>query len=94
MSRRCELTGKAVQYGCNVSHANNHSSRRFLPNLQSISFLSEGLGQSFRFRVATSSVRTVEAKGGLDSFLLITGDEKLSKRALALKRMLKVKGVK
>ena len=88
MTRRCELTGKTVQYGCNVSHANNHSSRRFLPNLQNVSFLSESLGRVFKFRATASGIRTVEAKGGLDSFLLATRNEHLSKKAQALKKAL------
>ncbi len=91
MSRKCELTGKAVQYGCNVSHANNHSSRRFLPNLQNVSFLSDSLGQTVSFRVTASGVRTVESKGGLDSFLLNSNDEKLSRKALTLKKVVKAK---
>ena len=89
MTRRCELTGKTVQYGCNVSHANNHSSRRFLPNLQNVSFLSESLGRVFKFRATASGIRTVEAKGGLDSFLLATKNENLSRKAQALKKVLK-----
>ena len=91
MSRKCELTGKAVQYGCNVSHANNHSSRRFLPNLQNVSFLSESLGHTVSFRVTASGIRTVELKGGLDNYLLNTCDCKLSKKAQALKRTIKSK---
>lgn len=91
MTRKCELTGKTVQYGCNVSHANNHSSRRFLPNLQNVSFLSESLGKIFKFRTTASGIRTVEAKGGLDSFLLEARSENLSKKAQALKKMLQSK---
>lgn len=91
MSRKCELTGKAVQYGCNVSHANNHSSRRFLPNLQSVSFLSETLGNTVSFRTTARGVKTVESKGGLDNFLLGACDCKLSKKALALKKVIKEK---
>ena len=91
MSRKCELTGKSVRYGCNVSHANNHSSRRFLPNLQNVSFLSESLGRTFRFRTTASAIRTVEAKGGLDAFLTSADDSSLSKRALSLKKTLRNK---
>ena len=91
MSRRCELTGKAVQYGCNVSHANNHSSRRFLPNLQSVSFLSESLGRTVSFRTTANGIRSVESKGGLDNFLLDTSDDKLSKKAQALKKVVREK---
>ncbi|MDR0630572.1 MAG: 50S ribosomal protein L28 [Holosporales bacterium] len=91
MSRKCELTGKGVLYGNNVSHANNKTSRRFLPNLQKVSFLSEALGRSVRLRVASSCIRTVESKGGLDKYLINAKDEKLSKRALLLKKLLKRK---
>lgn len=91
MSRKCELTGKTVQYGCNVSHANNHSSRRFLPNLQNVSFLSDTLGHTVSFRVTASGIRTVESKGGLDNYLISTSDCKLSKKAQALKRTIRSK---
>lgn len=91
MSRKCELTGKTLQFGCNVSHANNHTSRRFLPNLQKTSFLSESLGHTVSFRVTPSGIRTVESKGGLDNYLLDTCDCKLSKKAQALKKVIKSK---
>ncbi|MDR1234103.1 MAG: 50S ribosomal protein L28 [Holosporales bacterium] len=91
MSRKCELTGKAVMYGHNVSHANNKTSRRFLPNLQNVSFLSDSLGHSVRLRVCTNGIRSVEAKGGLDRYLLTSSDEVLSKRALSIKKILKTR---
>lgn len=91
MSRKCELTGKAVLYGNNVSHANNKSSRRFLPNLQNASFLSEALGQIVRLRVTTNGIRSVESKGGLDSYLLDACDCNLSKRALSVKKVIRSK---
>ena len=69
MSMRCELTGKSFQTGNNVSHAKNRTKRRFKPNLQNISFISEILGQKFQLKVAVSTIRTVEKKGGLDEFL-------------------------
>ncbi|MDR1476169.1 MAG: 50S ribosomal protein L28 [Holosporales bacterium] len=94
MSRRCELTGKAVLYGNNVSHANNKTSRRFLPNLQRVSFLSDALAHSVRFRVSASAIRKVEARGGLDQYLLNVRDESLSKHALLVKRALRNKSVK
>ena len=86
MSRRCELTGKGVQSGNNVSHANNRTRRRFLPNLQSKMMLSDALGKSVRFRVTTSAIRTVERQGGLDSYLLNTPDSHLSLEAQRVKR--------
>ena len=91
MSRRCELTGKAVLYGNNVSHANNKTSRRFLPNLQNVSFLSESLSQSVNLRVTTSGLRSVEANGGLDNYLLNTCDSKLGKKAISIKKVIKSK---
>ena len=89
MSRICELTGKGRQVGHNVSHANNKTKRVFLPNLQNVTLLSEGLGRSFKFRVSTHGLRSVEHNGGLDNWLLKTNDEKLSTNALKVKRELK-----
>ena len=89
MSRICELTGKGRQVGNNVSHANNKTKRVFLPNLQNVTLLSEKLGRSFKFRVSTNGLRSVEHNGGLDMWLLKTKDEKLSARALKVKRELK-----
>ncbi|MEO1001118.1 MAG: 50S ribosomal protein L28 [Pseudomonadota bacterium] len=86
MSRRCELSGKAVMTGNNVSHANNKTRRRFLPNLNQVTLESEALGRSFRFRVAASALRTVDHRGGLDAYLLKTADDDLSARALKVKR--------
>lgn len=89
MSRICELTGKGRQVGHNVSHANNKTKRVFLPNLQHVTLMSEKLDRSFRFRVSTNGLRSVEHNGGLDNWLLKTRDEKLSSRALKVKRELK-----
>jgi large subunit ribosomal protein L28 len=89
MSRICELTGKGRQVGHNVSHANNKTKRVFLPNLQNVTLLSEKLDRSFKFRVSTHGLRSVEHNGGLDNWLLKTNDEKLSPRALKVKRELK-----
>ncbi len=86
MSRRCELTGKGVQAGNNVSHAHNKTRRRFLPNLQSKSLLSDALGKSIRFRVTTSAMRTIERQGGLDSYLTKTPNSRLSLQAQRVKR--------
>jgi large subunit ribosomal protein L28 len=88
MSRICELTGKGRQVGHNVSHANNKTKRVFLPNLQNVTLLSEKLDKSFKFRVSTQGLRSVEHNGGLDNWLLKTSDEKLSSRALKVKREL------
>ena len=86
MSRRCELTGKAVLTGNNVSHANNKTRRRFLPNLQDVSVLSDILGASVSMRLCTRAIRTVEHNGGIDAFLLSTPNSKLPEEAKALKR--------
>ena len=89
MSRICELTGKGRQVGHNVSHANNKTKKVYLPNLQNVTLMSEKLERSFKFRVSTHGLRSVEHNGGLDNWLLKTNDEKLSPRALKVKRELK-----
>ncbi len=86
MSRRCEMTGTGVQSGNNVSHANNKSRRRFLPNLQEQSLLSDVLGTSIRVRLTTGALRTIEHNGGLDSFLLTTPNRDLPEEAQVIKR--------
>ena len=88
MSMKCELTGKKYQSGNNVSHARNRTKRRFLPNLQNISFLREKLGKKIQLRVATSTIRTVEKKGGIDEFLINTSNTKLPPEALKLKKLI------
>ncbi|WP_027443371.1 50S ribosomal protein L28 [Erythrobacter cryptus] len=88
MSRICELTGKGRQIGHNVSHANNKTKRVFLPNLQNVTLMSEKLGRSFKFRVSTHALRSVEHNGGLDNWLLKTSDDKLSANARKVKREL------
>jgi large subunit ribosomal protein L28 len=86
MSRRCIITGKGVQVGNNVSHANNKTKRRFLPNLQRGSMLSDALGHAVKLRVTANAIRTIEHNGGLDAYLLGTPDAKLSAEARRLKR--------
>ena len=86
MSRRCELTGKGVLVGNNVSHANNKTKRRFLPNLNDVTLMSETLGRSFSLRISASALRTVDHRGGLDAFLAKASDGDLSARALKIKR--------
>ncbi|MDQ0313814.1 50S ribosomal protein L28 [Amorphus orientalis] len=86
MARRCELTGKAVLTGNNVSHANNKTRRRFLPNLCTVTLLSDALDRGVRLRVSAAALRSVEHRGGLDAFLLKQDDKTLSPRALLLKR--------
>ena len=88
MSNRCQLSGKTYLNGNNVSKANNRTKRRFLPNLQKISFISDKLGKSIQLKVAASSIRTVEKKGGLDEYLLKTPNTKLPTEALKLKKQI------
>jgi len=88
MARRCELTGKAVQTGNNVSHANNRTRRRFLPNLCNVTLLSETLGEQVHLRVSAHALRSVEHRGGLDAFLAKARDGELSAKARRLKRRL------
>lgn len=88
MSRTCELTGKAVLTGNNVSHANNKTRRRFLPNLVNVTLLSEALGQKVRLRISANALRTVEHRGGLDAFLLKADAAELSQRARLLKKQI------
>ena len=89
MSRRCQLSGRGVQYGNNVSHANNKTRRRFLPNLQQTSMFSQALGRPVRLRLTPHAIRTVEQKGGLDAFLLDARDAELAPAMLKLKKRIK-----
>jgi large subunit ribosomal protein L28 len=86
MSRRCELTGKAVQTGNKVSHSNRKTRTRFLPNLCNVTLISDSLGRSVRLRVAAAALRSVEHRGGLDAYLIKARDEELSQGAIVLKR--------
>lgn len=91
MARRCELTGKSVQSGNNVSHAQNKTRRRFLPNLNNVTLMSEALNQKFSLKVSANALRTVEHRGGLDAFLVKAKDVELSDRAKLIKRQLERK---
>ncbi len=86
MSRVCELSGKGPMVGNKISHANNKTKRRFLPNLNDVTLMSEILGQSFSLRVSAHALRTVDHRGGLDAYLAKARDEELSPRALKIKR--------
>lgn len=86
MARRCDLSGKGVLTGNNVSHAKNRSRRRFLPNLNNVTLGSESLGRSFSFKIAASTLRTVDHRGGLDAYLLKARDTELSPAALKVKK--------
>ena len=86
MTRKCDLTGKVVITGNNVSHANNKTKRRFIPNLQNVSLYSDKLQKKLKFRIATSTLRTVEKNGGIDGFLLKSIDKNLSQEAKKFKK--------
>jgi large subunit ribosomal protein L28 len=88
MARRCAITGKGVLAGNNVSHANNKTRRRFLPNLQNISVMSEALGRPVSLRVSTNGLRTIEHKGGIDAFLKNARSDTLTAELRRLKRQI------
>ena len=88
------MTGKGVLSGNNVSHANNKTRRRYLPNLQETSLLSDILGQQVRVRVSTRALRTIEHNGGLDAFLMGTPNRDLPEEAQSLKRRISRANVK
>ena len=91
MSRRCIITGKGVLTGNNVSHANNKTRRRYLPNVRSVSLMSDVLGMSVRLKVSAHGLRSVEHNGGIDNWLIKTSNDKLSVEAVKLKRQIKKK---
>jgi large subunit ribosomal protein L28 len=88
MSRRCEITSKGVMSGNKISHAHNKTRRRFLPNIQKVSLISETLGKKINLKLCVSTIRTIEHNGGLDSYLLKTSNKDLSKSALDLKKII------
>lgn len=88
MARRCEITGKGVMVGNNVSHANNRTRRRFLPNLQKASFLSDVLDRTVQLKLTTHAIRVIESNGGLDMFLQNTPNSKLTDIAKKLKNQI------
>ena len=85
MSRRCELTGKTLLVGNNVSHANNKTKRVFRPNLQVISLASDALRETFKLKICMSALRSIDRIGGIDAYLLKAKDATLSPKALRLK---------
>ncbi|QNT69325.1 50S ribosomal protein L28 [Defluviicoccus vanus] len=86
MARRCQIMDKGVLTGNNVSHANNKTRRRFLPNLQVASLMSEALGKPVRLRLSMHGLRTIDHRGGLDAYLLGERDADLSVELRRLKR--------
>jgi large subunit ribosomal protein L28 len=91
MSRRCELTGKAVLSGHLVSHSNRKTKRKFLPNLVNVTLQSDALGRSVRLRISANALRSVEHRGGLDAFLAKAKTDELSANALTVKREIEKK---
>jgi len=88
MSFRCDLTGKKAQVGHKVSHSNIKTKRRFLPNLRSVTLMSDTLGQRVRVRVSANALRTVDHRGGLDAFLIKASEEDLAPKLRILKRQI------
>ena len=88
MSKTCEISGVGVMTGNNVSHAHNRTRRRFLPNLQKVSLLSEALGRKFSLKLCTKTVRSVEHNGGLDAYLEKTSNTKLTDEAKKIKKQI------
>ncbi len=86
MAKKCEISGTGVMSGNNVSHANNRSRRRFLPNLQVVSLLSDILGKVFKLKITAKTLRSIEHNGGLDAYLESTSSSKLSAEAVEIKK--------
>jgi len=86
MARRCELTGKGVLSGHNVSHANNKTKRKFRPNVSEVSLISDKLDRTVRLKISKHALRSIDHNGGLDAFIVKQKDDTLSVRARRLKR--------
>lgn len=86
MARRCELTGKGVLSGHNVSHANNKTKRKFRPNLSEVSLISDKLDRTVKLKISKHALRSIDHNGGLDAFIIKQNDDNLSDRARRLKR--------
>lgn len=91
MARRCDVTGIGAQFGNNVSHSNRKSRRRFLPNLQNVSLVSDILGQKISLRLLSKTLRSIDKNGGLDNYLLSTSSRKLTEEAVKIKKQIKKK---
>ena len=94
MSKKCDILGTGVQSGNNVSHANNKTRRRFMPNLQVVSLFSEALNKVFKLKVCSKTLRSIEHNGGLDAFLSTTSNTKLTEEAKQIKKSIEAKQVK
>ena len=91
MSRRCELTGVGPMVGHNVSHSNVKTKRRFLPALKVVRLQSDSLGQTFNLKISNAALRTLDFRGGLDTYLVKASDDVLSPRAQKIKKQVKAK---
>ena len=91
MSRRCDLTGKTAQTGHKVSHSNRKTKRRFLPNLCNVTLISDALDRSVKLRISANALKSVDHRGGLDTFLIKAKDDELSAKARDLKRAIEKK---
>lgn len=94
MSKKCDILGTGVQSGNNVSHANNKTRRRFMPNLQVVSLFSEALNKVFKLKVCSKTLRSIEHNGGLDAFLNTTSNTKLTEEAKQIKKSIEAKQAK
>ena len=91
MSRRCEFTGKGWLSGHQVSHANNKTKTRFMPNLCDVTLISDALGNSYKFRISAHALKSVEHRGGLDAYLIKASKDELSLKARKLKKTIEKK---
>ena len=88
MSKICEISGKKPMSGNNVSHANNRTRRRFLPNLQSVKLYSGILQKYVNLNITIRTMKTVEKNGGLDSYLINTSNRNLADKAIKIKKQI------
>ena len=86
MVKKCDISGTGVQSGNNVSHANNRTRRRFMPNLQIVSLFSEALNKVFKLKICSKTLRSIEHNGGLDAYLESTSNNKLTPEAQKIKK--------
>ena len=88
MSKQCEISGKKPMSGNNVSHANNRTKRRFIPNLQNVKLYSSTLQKHINLNITIRTMKTVEKNGGLDSYLIKTSNRNLAETALKIKKQI------
>lgn len=88
MSRKCELTGVAVQFGNNVSHSQRKTRRRFEPNTKIVTYTSEITGQNYKFKVVARTLRSIEKNGGFDAYMLKAKSVVMSDKAKKVKQKL------